>query len=375
MKSQIYTKMNKSFNKIIILPTSLILIFLSCKSNSIDSTHVNEELQNVKNIIFMIGDGMGLSQVSACAAQQDFKSLYLERAEYIGIAKTYSLSDKVTDSAAAGTALATGSKTYNSAIGVDNDKKPLESILKKFQKKGLGTGIVVTHALVDATPAAFVSNVSHRDMKEDIALDFYKSGIDIAIGGGKKFFQNRSDGKKLIDSLQSKGYHVFDEVSDIDKLDKNKVFGLLAEEDMPSIIGGRGNYLAKATNKTLSLLNKNYKNGFFLMVEGSMIDRGGHKKDIEMVTTETLDFDESIRIAFDFADKNPGTLVVVTADHETGGLSLTKSSSRDIKYQFSTGSHTATFVPIYAYGAGAKKFSTVMENTDIPKIMESLLFH
>ncbi|MCK9180564.1 MAG: alkaline phosphatase [Bacteroides sp.] len=348
-----------------------VLSLISCKATS-TGQEVKTVDPKVKNIIYMIGDGMGLTQITALAEKNDFKPLNLERAEYIGLAKTYSKSHKVTDSAASGTALATGSKTYNGAIGVDIDKKPLESILKKSVKKGLRTGLIATHAIVDATPAAFIANVEHRDMKYDIAADFLKTDIDLFIGGGREFFNQREDGRDLMNELSQKGFHVATTLDDVLNSKNTKIAGLLSEGDMPSMLEGRGDYLPQVTEKALNVLNDNNDKGFFIMVEGSMIDRGGHKNNYDMVVTETEDFDNAIRVAFDFADKNPGTLVVVTADHETGGLTL-KKSKENIKPEFSTGGHTATYVPIYAYGTGAKEFSTFMENKDIPMIMSKQL--
>lgn len=348
------------------------LSLVGCTNRAVNQSKETTEPQ-VKNIIYMIGDGMGLTQITAAAAKRDFKPLQVERAEYVGIAKTYSKSHKVTDSAAAGTALATGIKTYNGAIGVDIDKKPLVSILKKANKRGLGTGLIATHAIVDATPAAFIANVEHRDMKEEIAADFLKTDIDLFIGGGKQYFTQRADGRDLTLELKKNGYDVVNNIEDVMSSTSDKIVGLLADDDMPSMLDGRDNFLPLATKKALNVLKDNHKEGFFIMVEGSMIDRGGHKNNYDMVVTETEDFDEAIRVAFDFADENPGTLVVVTADHETGGLSL-KKNSEETKPHFSTGGHTATFVPIYAYGTGAKQFSRVMENVEIPSIMSEQLF-
>jgi Alkaline phosphatase len=325
----------------------------------------------VKNIIFMIGDGMGITQVNATMLQTD-QPLNLERAQYVGLQKTYCSTHKVTDSAASGTALATGTKTYYGAIGVDPDTARLTSILEKASADGLATGLVATYRITHATPAAFIAHVDHRDKEQDIAADFLNTDIDVFIGGGRNMFEKRDDGRNISEELKAKGYQMVYTMDELAGIRSGKIAGLMHESHLPRIIKGRDpEYLKQATVKALDILSQNDK-GFFIMIEGSQIDGGGHANSIEEVVTETIDFDKAIKVAFDFADKNPGTLVIVTADHETGGLTLTANST-DVKYHFSTGGHTGTMVPLYAYGAGAEHFSGIMENTDIPKRMMKLL--
>ncbi len=333
----------------------------------------------VKNVIFMIGDGMGLAQVAATTVNQGYKPLNLERAQFIGLAKTYSANNRVTDSAAAGTALATGTKTNNGAIGVDPDKQPVKSILEKAEENGLATGLVATYSVTNATPAAFIAHVESRNMEEQIAEYYLKTDVDVFMGGGKKFFTDRKDGRDLTEELEDKGYTMVYELDDILSFKGDRLGALLSSNAMPKMIEGRGDYLPLATGKALEILQKNSDKGFFIMVEGSQIDSGGHKKDASVVISETVDFDQAVGVAFDFADRNPGTLVVVTADHETGGLSIPSGKpdfslpDQGVKYEFSTGGHTGIFVPIYAYGAGAENFSRIMENIDIPHLLEQLL--
>ena len=333
----------------------------------------------VKNVIFMIGDGMGLAHVAATTIFNGYQPLNLERAQYVGLQKTYSANNRVTDSAASGTALSTGVKTNNGAIGVDPDQKPVETILEKAEKKGLATGLIATYSVTNATPASFIAHVKDRKMEEEIAEFYLKTDVDVFMGGGQKFFNDRKDGKDLTKELQNKGYEIIYNVEDIENFDGEKLAGLFAANSMKTIKEGRGDYLPKATEKALEILKNNSRKGFFIMIEGSMIDKGGHSNDIQTVVNETVDFDKAVKVAFDFADKNPGTLVVVTADHETGGLSLPSGKpdfslpDQGVQYKFSTGGHTGIFIPIYAYGAGAQNFSGIMENTDIPKIMTQLL--
>ncbi len=332
----------------------------------------------VKNIIFLIGDGMGLAHVAATTIYNNYQPLAIERADYIGLQKTYSANNRVTDSAASGTALATGVKTNNGVIGLDAKGNPAESILEKASRGGLSTGLVATYAVTHATPASFIGHVKDRGMEEEIATYFLKTDIDVFLGGGRKYFADRKDKRDLTKDLEAKGYTMIYDVADIASVEANKLGGLFASAGMAKMRDGRGDYLPTATAKALEILSKN-KKGFFIMIEGSMIDGGGHANDIQMVVDETMDFDKAVKVAFDFADRNPGTLVVVTADHETGGLTLPSGKpdfslpDQGVQYKFSTGGHTGTFIPIYAYGAGAGNFSGVMENTDIPKIMARLL--
>lgn len=357
-----------------ILPLALILtagLFAACKTqpNAVAETAETP----VKNVILLIGDGMGLVQLSDAVLTSD-APIAIERAQVVGMQTTVSASHKVTDSAASGTAMATGTKTYNGAIGVDTDTVALTSILERAADKGLSTGLVATYRITHATPAAFIAHEADRDNEQAIAADFLDTDITFFVGGGRLMFEQREDGLDLSDSLRAKGYQVVHTQDELGALTSGRVAGLLADSHLPAMFEGRDpNYLAGITDKALEILSQN-EAGFFAMIEGSMIDGGGHANSIEMIRSETLDFDRAVARAFDFADSHPGTLVVVTADHETGGLTLPQGGSRDsLAYEFSTGGHTATLVPIYAYGAGAGRFAGFMDNTDIAKRIAELL--
>ena len=333
----------------------------------------------VKNVIFMIGDGMGLADITATAINRGCVPLQIERAHYVGLARTYSANNRVTDSAAAGTALATGHKTNNGHIGVDPDKKPLKSILEKEEENGLATGLVATHSVTNATPAAFIAHQPSRKMEEEIAADYLKTDIDLFICGGRKMFTPSQDGRDLTRELQEKGYTIAYTMDEVKAFERGKLGGLLYDTSVPTMAQGRGDYLPQATAKAQEILGRNSPKGFFIMVEGSQIDKGGHGNDIRTIIDETTDFDNAVKVAYDYADRHPGTLVVVTADHETGGVTLPSGKpdftlpDQGVKYTFSTKSHTATYVPVYASGTGAMHFSRVLENTEIPQIMEQLL--
>ena len=325
-----------------------------------------------KNIILMIGDGMGLAHVYA-AMTANGGHLYLENFKNIGFSKTYSSDNYITDSAAGGTALSSGIKTYNGAIGVDPDKKPVPNIRELAEKKGLKTGLVSTSAITHATPASFIAHVSSRSSYEDIAADFLKTNIDVFIGGGIKNFEARKDGKNLSRELKDKGYQVLYNIDDIQKVKSGKLAGFTAQEhDTP--MPERGEVLVPATQTAINLLSQG-KKGFFLMIEGSQIDFLAHENKTPGVVLETLDFDRAIGAALKFAAANRETLIIVTADHETGGMTINGGDYKTGKVlaKYTSGEHTGIAVPIYAFGPGADQFTGFMENTDIAKKMIKLL--
>lgn len=325
-----------------------------------------------KNIILMIGDGMGLAQVYS-GMTANGGHLFLENFKNIGFSKTYSSDKYVTDSAAGGTALSSGVKTYNGAIGVDPYKKPVVNIVEMAIKKGLKTGLVSTSSITHATPASFIAHVDSRKSFDDIALDFLKNDIDVFIGGGKKNFEKRKDGKNLSQELKDKGYQVLYNIEDIKNVKWGKLAGLTSEDHnkpMPE----RGEMLVPSTQTALKLLSQT-KKGFFLMVEGSQIDFNAHKNDTPGVVLEMLDFDKAIGAALEFAASNKETLIIVTADHETGGMTLLDGDYQTGKVvaKYTTLGHSGIAVPIFAFGPGAEEFSGFMENTDIAiKIMKLL---
>lgn len=334
--------------------------------------------QKVRNVIFMIGDGMGLSQTQV-AMMTSTTPLAVERAQYVGLIQTHSANNRVTDSAAAGTALSTGYKTNNGAVGLDTEGAKVQNLTEFANRQGKSTGVVVTVDITHATPAAFLAHQPKRSMTEEIAADIVDSGVDVFIGGGQDRFEKRKDGQNLSIALQAKGYEVVYTGDDMRNVRGGKLAAMLAPEHMPSIKDGRDpNYLAEATSQALDILSQN-KKGFFLMVEGSQIDWACHSNDGASAALEAVDFWQAVGRAFDFADKHPGTLVIVTADHETGGMTLPSGNAdflladQGVDVKFSTGGHSASMVPVYTYGAGASNFTTVMDNTDLPKKVMKLM--
>jgi alkaline phosphatase len=324
-----------------------------------------------RNIILVIADGLGFAQLNA-AIDKAKEKLNMETAEYAGMSKTHSSTHKITDSAAAGTAIASGNKTKNGVIGQDTLGNEFESILEIAEKNGLSTGLVSTSRITHATPAAFIAHELSRNSYEAIADDFLDVEIDVFIGGGLDNFKYREDGRDLTAELKEKGYTLATSIEDVMSAPAGKLAGLISEGHMPPASEGRNDILVKSTEKAIEILNENEK-GFFLMVEASQIDWGGHDNNIDYILGETFDLDETLGKILDFALADGETLVVVTSDHETGGLTLPSDGDdyTRIAYHFSTGGHSAALVPVLSWGPGAGYFSGIMDNTDFfPRFMK-----
>jgi len=345
--------------KNVLVSIILLVIVSSCNWSK------TNEIEKPKNIILLIGDGMGVTQIYAAMSVADHK-LNIEKFKHIGFHKTFSADNYVTDSGAGGTALATGKKTNNSHVSVDSTGKVFKTILEYAEDFQIATGMVSTSAITHATPASFIAHDTSRYNYESIAKDFLDTDIDLFIGGGKKHFVEREDKLNLLDSLKMNNYTIIDGVENFNPELEGKFAVFTAYKHNPEIYNGRGDMLPISTKKAIKALNKNDK-GFFLMVEGSQIDWGGHDSDIEYVTSELIDFDKAIAEALAFAEKDGETLVIVTADHETGGLSLLGGniSKREIKAEFSTDHHSGVMVPVFAYGPGAESFMGIYQNTDV----------
>jgi alkaline phosphatase len=325
-----------------------------------------------KNIILMIGDGMGLAQVFAGMTANGGK-LYLNNFYVTGFVCTQSSDNYITDSGAGGSALANGHKSKNGHIGLDEQDKPAKSILEYAEDKGLATGLVATVNITHATPASFIAHGTNRSDYEFLAEDFLRTDIDVFIGGGYDYFANRRDSRDLTIQLKEKGYKVITDMSQITGVKSGKLAGLTAPKN-PGRATERKDMLPLATENALRLLSENRK-GFFVMIEGSQIDWGGHANNLQLIVEEMLDFDRSIGKALDFAAANGNTLIIVTADHETGGLAITGGdiSNNSVKAAFCTKDHSGIMVPVFAYGPGAENFTGIMQNTDIFEKMYNLL--
>ena len=356
-----------------IIHSALVISLLSACNYQTETKNTIEEKEPT-SIIFMIGDGMGVPQFSTAYyfGQQEPN---FSQFKQIGFHQTSDKTHRITDSAAGATAFAIGEKTYKRAIGVNADTLAKESILKRLQKKGYSTGLVSLTSITHATPAAFYAHVPDRDLHEDIALQLMDADIDFLAGGVKKFFNKRTDNKDLFKELQNKGYHL--DTTNLSEPQQNqKSAFILAEEGLPSKIEGRKDYLSEATTKAITHLGAT-KKPFFLMVEGSYIDWGGHAKNDEMVITEVQDFDKTLGVVMQYVKENPNTLLVVTADHETGGVSIGKFYETDTatgekkevptkaKVYFNTDQHSGELIPVFAMGQGAEHFQGIYQNNAI----------
>lgn len=356
--------------KRVLIGKILLISFLtSCRVSQPEVIPQVDTSQEVKNIILMIGDGMGLAQISA-ATYSSPNRLSFENFQTVGLHKSHSSSDLITDSAAGATAFSTGVKTFNGAIGMDRDSLPVKTILEECEEKGMATGLVATVSITHATPAAFIAHQPNRVMYESIAADFLDTDIDYFVGGGKQYFDRRkSDNRNLYQELIDKGYQVadyFDSPIVQTKPSVAKPFAYFTADKHPLPVTAGRNYLSFVTRQALQFLEKRSDKGFFVMIEGSQIDWGGHSNDGNWMVQETMDFDRAITEALRYAQKNGNTLVIVTADHECGGLSLNeKSKMGRPKFQFSTNGHTAALVPVFAYGPGSELFGGIYQNTDI----------
>ena len=310
----------------------------------------------------MIGDGMGLSQISTGMYANGNKTI-LEEFEYVGLSKTHSLDYIITDSAASGTAMASGVKTLNKVVGIDGDNKKPKSILEICKEKNYNVGLVVTSEIVHATPACFYANIQSRYDYEGIALQLSEHNVDLFVGGGEDFFNKRKDQRNLLDEMSN---YTFVKNFDEFKSSTSKKIGFFTYPgEPPTKNAGREPSLESLTEESLIKLSKD--KSFFMMIEGSQIDWGGHDNSLNYVLSEFKEFDLAVAKALEFAKADGNTLVIVTADHETGGLSLSGGNVEKsrVRADFTTGSHTGSMVPVFSYGPYSKLFKGIYENTAI----------
>ena len=372
-------------------------------------TSCSQQVDKPTSVIYLIGDGMGFGAVSSLLLTEEEETGF-EMAPVIGLNETCSANNYVTDSPAGGTALATGTRTCNGFLGVGPDSVQLVSILKKAQQQGKKTGIVVNTTLTEATPGAFYAGVTSRKESYTIAQQFTESNVDIAIGAGLSAFIQRPDSVDLTEVLINKGYDVYLDWKSVLSSQSEKFVGILEMSDVhrrnkvrttasaadgaevclaaklaaesadhdttrfaePTV------YLEKACMKAIEQLEKNAPNGYFLMIESAIIDGYGHNNDAEGMVEEMQEFNRTLKALVAYVKKHPNTLLVVTADHETGGTSVSYKSHpinqpEGMQLSFNTKGHTGTVVPIFAYGAGAENFAGIFQNREIPGIIERLI--
>jgi alkaline phosphatase len=310
---------------------------------------------------------MGLNYVSADVLK--YNNSPFKNFSSIGLAITKSIDELITDSAAAATAIATGYRTKNRYIAMDTSYNKLYTIFEHAEKLGLSTGVVVTDEVVGATAAAFVTHHYSRSEKREIAKQFLDIDIDVVIGGGAKYFllpdSRHSDEAEinLVNELKSNGYNLYYNFEALsESINSDKVFALLADGGLPKA-DERDYSLGELTSLALQHLAVNEK-GFLLMIEGSQIDWAGHDEDVDYLLSEMDDFSGALKVALEFAEKDSNTLVLVTSDHETGGMAVTQGSfdSESLRIEFINSYHTAGFVGVFAYGPGEMLFGGIYDN-------------
>jgi len=399
--------------KTAIVATAATALFVSNVVTTQAPNQANAASSNTRNVILFVGDGMGTAQRNAIrlATVGEKGNLAMDSMPYSGLIHTSS-TVPVTDSAASATAYASGIKTYNGAIGMDADKKSVQTIMEYAKSAGKSTGVVTTSQITDATGAAFGAHVEDRSKQSDIALQLLtKSKVDVLLGGGEDFWypagnpgkfadepaedpSEKSKGTQgnLVDKAKQLGYSYVTNKTDMQKAKNGKLLGLFANEEMfQQKPEGEGDIynpvvsLPEMTKKAIDTLAVN-KNGFFLMVEEEGTDEFAHQNNAKMTIKAGQELDKSVQVAKDFAKKNPDTLVLVLADHETGGFSIEAvdaedesgdgiskedgpfaiaNSKQNFVVDWTTSGHTAVDIPITAMGKNAQLFTGIYENTEV----------
>lgn len=363
-----------------------------------ESKNYQENYHEVKNIIFMVPDGMGLADVTAARIYKNGPEdapLNLETLENIGYQRTYSANSIITDSAAAGSAWACGEKFNNGEICYHTDGSPYNpSILELAKAEGKSTGLVATSTITHATPAVFGAHVKDRNCENEIARQYIEvTGVDVMLGSGvAKFNSTKPDvcgtsGNFIAEALQ-KGYPVVYTKAGMDSAVANgtvKLLGLFGDNGMtpeylrtPGITEPR---LPEMITDALDILKKN-RNGFFLMVEGSQVDWANHANDLTYQIGETLAFDDAVKVVQDWINANPdrkaNTLLIIVPDHETGGFAINGpdrllNAGEYVSTGWTRLDHTGVDTIIWSQGPGSKALGRAIDNTEIYGVMAKVL--
>ncbi len=319
-------------------------------------------------VVLFIGDGMGQGAVDA--ARLSGHALAMETLPIRGRMTTASASDSITDSAASATALASGVPTYNGAVGVDADTVAVETVLEAAEARGWATGLVATSSITHATPAAFAAHVPDRGAEAAIAVQMVASGVDVLVGGGRRYFdpEARPDGRDLAGDLRDRGCTVAyaTPLPTPSSAPDACLVVLLARGALPPA-SDRSVSLADLTGLALDVLMRD-PDGFFLMVEGSQIDWAGHANDGPGLVAEMADFDDAVGRALERLVGRENTVVIVTGDHETGGLTATREEGA-VVFDWSTTGHTAAAVPVYGVGVGLDALSDTVRNDGLGALL------
>lgn len=323
--------------------------------------------EKVKNVILMIGDGMGENTIKAAEIVKG-DSLIMSGLPVSVHVNTDSL-DGTTDSAASSTAMSCGVKTYNKYLGVDENKEPVETMCEFAMAKGMKTGLVVTQIIPHATPAGMSVHLDNRTLYNVILKQMINSEIDVMLGGGNQYYT-----KKIAQMCDERNYQYVDSGEALQTAANDKK--LLGMFSFTNIVAGKTPSLATMTDKALDMLDND--NGFFLMVEGSDIDVFASQLNMDSTIKEVMSFDKSVDVVLKWAEKHPGTLVIVCADHETGGVKIPENAkAEDINDDCFTsgGEHTNTPIKLMAGGAQSDKLfdSDNIDNTDISKAIRNVL--
>jgi alkaline phosphatase len=329
-----------------------------------------------RNIILCIGDGMGVNQVALArdSGVGPGGRLWMETMPYAGLVSTHNASGEVTDSAAAITAILCGVKTSNKRLGQDADGTDWITLPERLREEGYRVGAAVTCSITHATPAGLAAHVSNRDQEILIAVQMFDAKIDVLFGGGRTYWLPdsqpggaRSDGRNLLSEAQQAGWQIVQDSRQMEAVSSGRVIGLLQDDALTTLPPEPS--LAEMTQAALRILSssQDQSHPFFLMVEGSQIDWAGHQNNQAACVRQALLFDMAVRAALEFAVRDQHTLVLVTADHETGDLTLSGGTAKpgNLKARWGSQDHSAAKVPIYAYGPGAQTFTGVLDNTQI----------
>ncbi|MFC1481019.1 alkaline phosphatase [Candidatus Neomarinimicrobiota bacterium] len=355
---------------------------------------------NPKSIILIIADGTGIGQHSYSYYFTD--NYAPAKFDHVGLVTTHSADKrlvttsvegaralasgvkiteigewrKVTDSAAGGTALSSGVKTYNSAIGVNAGVEPVKNITEYAHEMNMATGLVATSSITSATPASFAAHIDKRDKEDIIAQQMADSEINVLLGGGQKFFNSKANGGvqeiNLLQKMHDNGVQVVTALDEI-SYPADRLVGLFSDGGLPRAIDGRSPTTSQMAEVALKVLETD-DDGFFLMIEESQVDWAGHDNESEYLLGELESLNDLVDFVLAYQAKNPNVLVILTADHETGGLSVVnKSKGPGLESAWKTTGHTGNFVPVFATGPGGDYFDGLLDNTDIAKQLITMM--
>lgn len=320
-------------------------------------------------VIFIVGDGVGLAQWSVLRLGTE-GPLAVERLPEVGLVDTRCACGRTTDSGAAATAYASARRTQYRFVGMAPDSTPLETVLEAAARRGLATGLVTTTHVTDATPAAFAAHVASRYDRFTIAAQMAAQDIDVLLGGGYRYFARRPDGRDLVRELGER-YTVVRTPAELRALDlgrTTRLLGLFADSTTYGQPGVRPT-LPEMAHAALAVLDRD-PDGFFLLLESEDTDDVFHDTlSVAGVLPSLRELDATIAVALEYQARQPETLIVVTGDHETGGLGVVVRRDGTLATQYSTTNHTAGMVPVFAGGPGAERFGRWLTNEQLGALL------